>query len=86
MTKQNPRVWRTIRVVVDVPVRGEVREKDIVREVQTALSTGHIMSDSCFKEVAFGRIRAKAYSKVKAHEDAKEERFLNRERAAGKWV
>lgn len=61
--------WRYIRVYVDIPVKGKVREKDVVWGVQAALDAGaHHIRRRSFGNIAFGRIEAKSKSKVDAHD------------------
>lgn len=71
----NPK-WTYIRVIVDVPVKSKVREKDIVWGIQAAIDAGHHhIKRRGFDEVAYGSIKVKAGSKVMASE----RRILTRE-------
>lgn len=59
--------WRTVRVYVDVPVSGDVKEKDIVWGVQAALDAHyHRIKQRGFGAIRYGRIRAKSSTKVEA--------------------
>lgn len=61
--------WRYVRVYVDIPVKGDVSEKDLVWGVQAAIDNGHHhIRRRSFDKVAYGRIQAKAKSKVDAFE------------------
>jgi hypothetical protein len=58
--------WRTVRVVVEVPVRGDYSEKDLVWDVKRALD-GHLDRRVIHQDVQTGLVQVKQMNMVLAH-------------------
>lgn len=66
--------WKYIRVYVDIPVKGDVKEREVVWGVQAALDAGHHhIKRRSFGNIAYGRIEAKSKTKVDAKEKERDE-------------
>ena len=67
--------WRTLRVVVEIPVRGEYTERDLTWDVERKLGA------FCPRDYGaiFGRLRVKSWSMVAGKMESKTENRLTRE-------
>lgn len=58
--------WRTIRLIVEIPVRGDVQITAFCHDIRDILEEGIYKSDKS-RRYEHGRFRVKDYNRVKRH-------------------
>jgi len=78
MTRRNPRLWRTERFVVDIPIVGQISTSQLRWYLESAIENGNLshsltkynsnLKDAGVLTTQVGRVRVKSYSRVRAME------------------